>query len=110
MASAAPFFYRLHGRSWHLQIFFFTHSPSRRRGGVPRRRRLGGAQRRRQERHLCWRDLKMLDDGFQHHVGGHDVQLSIIAMRYCYIDPRHHQIFLFFPTTHTDLKQHRGYP
>ena len=73
------------------------------RGGVPRRRR------RRQERHLCWRDLKMLDDGFQHHVGGHDVQLSIIAMRYCYIDPRHHQIFLFFPTTHADLKQHRGY-
>lgn len=51
----------------------------------------------RQERHLCWRDLKMLDDGFQHHVGGHDVQLSIIAMLYCYIDPRHHQIFLFFP-------------
>ena len=69
----------------------------------------GGAQRRRQERHLCWRDLKMLDDGFQHHVGGHDVQLSIIAMRYCYIDPRHHQIFLFFPPTHADLKQHRGY-
>ena len=52
----------------------------------------------------------MLDDGFQHHVGGHDVQLSIIAMRYCYIDPRHHQIFLFFPTTHADLKQHWGYP
>ena len=65
----------------------------------------GGAQRR-QERHLCWRDLKMLDDGFQHHVGGHDVQLSIIAMRYCYIDPRHHQIFFFFHSSHTDLKQH----
>ena len=56
---------------------------------------------------ICWwRDLKMLDDGFQHHVGGHDVQLSIIAMRYCYIDPRHHQIFFFFHSSHTDLKQH----
>ena len=66
----------------------------------------GGGCWRGAVRRLCWwRDLKMLDDGFQHHVGGHDVQLSIIAMRYCYIDPRHHQIFFFF-TPHTDLKQH----
>ena len=44
------------------------------------------------------RDLKMRDDGFQHHVGGHDVQLIVVSLQCAIVTSTHAIIrFSFFP-------------